>query len=73
MFGTKKEKYAYVQGLRAGSRGKKPYPLKNRKQAERRTEKKSYGSHAKRYDDFERTSTGRIKGSYTADGFFEPD
>ncbi len=24
-------------------------------------------------DDFERTSTGRIKGSYTSDGFFEPD
>lgn len=25
MFDTKKEKYAYVQGLRAGSRGKKPF------------------------------------------------
>lgn len=25
MFDTKKEKYAYVQGLRAGARGKKPY------------------------------------------------
>lgn len=25
MFDTKKEKYAYVQGLRAGARGKKPF------------------------------------------------
>jgi hypothetical protein len=24
-------------------------------------------------DDFERDSCGRIKGSYTVDGFFEPD
>ena len=24
-------------------------------------------------DDFERDSRGRIKGSYTVDGFFEPD
>ena len=24
-------------------------------------------------DDFERDSKGRIKGSYTPDGFFEPD
>lgn len=25
------------------------------------------------WDDFERDSKGRIKGSYTSDGFFEPD
>ena len=25
------------------------------------------------YDDFDRDKKGRIKGSYTSDGFFEPD
>ncbi len=43
MFDTKKEKYAYVQGLRAGVRGKKPFA-----KGAPRTAPKSYPKRDKR-------------------------
>ena len=65
-FFTKKEKYAFVKGLIAGNRDKKPFVYKTK---HRKVKKPRYSV----YDDFDRTPSGRIKGSYTVDGFFEPD
>lgn len=69
MFQSKKEKYAYVQGLKAGTKGKKPYGRNGTVPKKHKT-----GTTPKRppADDFI-WKNGRISGSYTADGFFEPD
>lgn len=89
-FKTKKERYAYVKGIKKGQRGGKPYGKKKKPRKKSRSDKSisgnpfgmTYhqmlreGAAQKRSlmgDDFERDSRGRIKGSYTVDGFFEPD
>lgn len=88
-FRTKKERYAYVKGIKKGMRGGKPYG-KRRKKPRKRSEKVRSGNpfgmtyyqmlredaaqkRSLMGDDFDRDSWGRIKGSYTVDGFFEPD
>lgn len=65
--------------------GKYPPPKKKsaKKKSNKRPQKKDGYSKMIRdmedrkqdlfWDDFERDSNGRIKGSYTVDGFFEPD
>lgn len=51
MFDTKKEKYAYVQGLRAGVRGKKPFA-----KGAPRTAPKSYPKSAAKTKPFNQMS-----------------
>ena len=93
MFKTKKEKYAYIQGIKAGNKGAKPWGKQNKK---KKHKKKSSTPRSGAYnsrgrindgrvddrhgpvvfwegDDFDFDSKGRIKGSYSPDGFFEPD
>ena len=89
-FKTKKERYAYVKGIKKGQRGGKPYGKKKKPRKKSGSGKikpgnpfgMTYyqmlreGEAQKRSlmgDNFERDSRGRIKGSYTVDGFFEPD
>ena len=90
-FGSKKEKYAYVKGIKKGMRGGKPWskkkkPRKKKSRSGKSTSSNPFGmsyyqmlreSEAQKRslmgDDFEYDSRGRIKGSYTVDGFFEPD
>ena len=88
-FKTRKERYAYVKGIKKGMRGGK---LRRRKRKPRK-QRSGGSSHGNPFgmsyyqmlregekqkrdlmgDDFDRDSRGRIKGSYTVDGFFEPD
>ena len=85
-FKTKREKYAFVKGIKKGMKGGKPYGKKKpqKKKARNRSGNPfgmSYhqmlreGAAQKRslMDDFEYDSRGRIKGHYTVDGKFEPD
>ena len=74
-FKTKKEKYAYVKGIKKGMRGGKPY---GKKKKPRKTGKRpSSGAKSQPVYDYSKyydwDSRGNIKGSYTVDGFFEPD
>ncbi|MBE6630898.1 MAG: hypothetical protein E7624_08640 [Ruminococcaceae bacterium] len=87
-FKTKKEKYAYVKGIKKGMRGGRPYG-KKKKPRERSSKTKPGNPFGMTYyqmlregeaqkrslmgDDFERDSRGRIKDHYTVDGFFEPN
>ena len=90
MFKTKKEKYAYIQGIKAGNKGAKPWgkKYKHKNQKKKTPRSGAYNSFGRindgrvddRHgpvvffeDDFDFDSKGRIKGSYTSDGFFEPD
>ena len=85
-FKTKREKYAYVKGIKKDMNGGKPYGKKKpqKKKARNRSGNPfgmSYhqmlreGAAQKRdlMGDFEYDSRGRIKGRYTVDGKFEPD
>lgn len=80
MFKSRKEKFAYVQGLKKGRRRGALFPSKRKagkvkkhgcKKRRRNTSEVSWGNY--RSNDFVYNSNGRISGSYTADGFFEPD
>ena len=93
MFKTKREKHAYVQGIKKGNKGGKPWGKHNSKKCNSRSSNKkirggaynSFGRvHENRVDDrhgsvvfieddFDFDSRGRIKGSYTPNGKFEPD
>lgn len=93
MLKTKKEKYAYVRGIKAGNKGAKPwgkqYKKKKHKKKSSIPRSGAYNSRGRindgrvddrhgpvvfwEGDDFDFDSKGRIKGSYTPDGFFEPD
>ena len=91
MFNTKKEKYAYIQGIKKGNRGGKPWGKQYKKKKRKRSKVITSGAYNSRgkindgrvddrhgpvvffEDDFDYDSRGRIKGSYTPDGFFEPD
>ena len=90
MFKTKREKYAYVRGIKAGNKGAKPWGKQNKTKKRKKNVIRSgaYNSRGRindgrvddRHgpvvfieDDFDFDSKGRIKGSYTPDGFFEPD
>ena len=66
-FKTKNERYAYVRGLKAGAKGKKPFKKSSKYKAKDKHAKYDYST----YFDFD--SKGNVKGSYTADGFFLPD
>jgi len=75
-FKSKAEKYAFVRGLCAGSKGKKPFGSKKKPKrktaiikAKPKRDKPIFDYST--YFDF--NEKGNIKGSYTADGFFEPD
>ena len=85
-FKTKKERYAYVKGIKKGQRGGKLYGKKPRKKRPGKSSGNPFGmtyyqmlregeaqKRSLMGDDFERDSRGRIKGHYTVDGFFEPD
>ena len=88
-FKSKKERYAYVKGIKKGMRGGKPYGKKKKPRKKRAVRRSSGNPFGMTYhqmlregeaqkrslmgDDFERDSRGRIKGHYTVDGFFEPD
>ena len=85
-FKTKREKYAFVKGIKKGMKGGKPYGKRKPKKKPCTRSTNPFGmtyhqmlrerEHEKRSlmgDGFERDSRGRIKGSYTVDGFFEPD
>ena len=89
MFKTKREKYAYVQGIKKGNRGGKPWGRKPKQQNGKKKTPPA-GAYTPRgrinenlvddrhgpvvfWEDFEFGSKGRIKGSYTPDGKFEPD
>ena len=75
-FKTKSERYAYVRGLSAGNKGKRPFRSKKKQvrsvtvtKAKPKKDKPVYDYST--YFDFD--NKGNIKGGYTADGFFEPD
>ena len=70
-FKTKNERYAYVRGLKAGAKGKKPFNNAVKKPSKDKAKDKPVKYDYSTYFDFD--SKGNIKGSYTADGFFEPD
>ena len=94
MFHTKKEKYAYVKGIKAGNKGAKPwgknYKRKNYKHKNYKKKTPRAGAYNSRgrindgrvddrhgpvvfWEGFLFDHRGRMKGSYTPDGFFEPD
>ncbi len=71
MFNTKKEKYAYVQGLRAGARGKKPFakgaprtaPKSYPKRDKRNTPYRNKGQTDADWEDFFQTAVNRSYGT----------
>lgn len=75
-FKSKVERYAFVRGLSAGSKGKKPFRSK-RKSKQKSTVIKAKPKKDKPVYDystyFDFNDKGNIRGGYTADGFFEPD
>ena len=69
-FKTIREKRAFRMGCAVGCKYKK----RKKKVAARRSHKKQLPYKKPLFtDDFEYTKSGRIKGAYTVDGFFEPD
>ena len=72
-FKSKREKYAYVKGIKKGQRGGKPFGQKKpvKKNSRSANTKKQPVYDYSKFFDFD--SRGRIKGSYNVDGFFEPD
>ncbi len=89
-FKSRKERYAYVKGIKKGMRGGKLRRKKNKPRKKRYSKYTSNNPFGMSYhqmlregemqkrelmggDDFLRDSRGRIKGSYTVNGFFEPD
>lgn len=68
-FRTTREKRAFHMGCAVGCKYKK----RKKKAVARRSHKKQLPYKRTLFtDDFDHTPSGRIKGSYTADGFFEP-
>lgn len=63
-FKTTREKRAFRMGCAVGSKNQKRTNCTATSRPHKRT---------LFMDDFEYTNTGRIKGSYTVDGRFEPD
>ena len=70
-FDTKKEKYAFVQGLRAGARGKKPFakgaprtaPKSYPKRDKRNTPYRNKGQTDADWEDFFQTAVNRSYGT----------
>ena len=81
-FRTKQEKYAYKKGVRRGFAEAMGYKNRATSRTRRRRSKKhsrpgAYNTKKKPIMDtgllFDYDDRGKIKGGYTADGFFEPD
>ena len=83
---TKREKQAYKRGLlnglkrsrkkKASNTGKRPCSNKQNNpfgMTYRQMLREDEQRKRELFGDFERDSSGHIKGSYTPDGFFEPD
>ena len=80
MFKSRKEKFAYVQGLKKGRRGGTLFSSRRKAGKAKQHGPKKHCHNASqvnwknyRSNDFVYNSNGRISGSYNTDGFFEPD
>ena len=70
-FKSKKEKFAFWKGLQTGKKQRKTKKRSVARRVKLRKKPKAPTYDYSKWFDFD--NRGRIKGSYTADGFFEPD